>query len=302
MFVCFVNAPESCKTAKCGTHKRCVLRNGQAKCVCAPKCKVKNSRPKRVNHHSQLNDGNHQGVNRRRYNADDTSNLSSRMSGRGSDYSKINNINKNSSRTGKRHQHPQSYQSPHQRIHALDFVNNVDRRLNDDRTQFQSDKIISIITPSPSLSIRPSNLNSSHSHKKLIDAHAVAAAAAATQAPLLSSNRSSNLNAMEPLQSTTKRHSMATVHHSYSAKRRGTKNRSTNNSTSSLIDNNIVNVHSQHRISSGEQEFISKFHGHDIPYPPIDTTVGFQPNSLVLVSAMQSVKNNLYYSFILEFF
>lgn len=29
---------ESCATAKCGKSKRCVMRNGQPKCVCSPKC------------------------------------------------------------------------------------------------------------------------------------------------------------------------------------------------------------------------------------------------------------------------
>lgn len=31
---------ESCKTAKCGAGKKCVQRNNQPKCVCAPNCKA----------------------------------------------------------------------------------------------------------------------------------------------------------------------------------------------------------------------------------------------------------------------
>lgn len=37
-FFCTFAPPESCATAKCGKSKRCVMRNGQPKCVCSPKC------------------------------------------------------------------------------------------------------------------------------------------------------------------------------------------------------------------------------------------------------------------------
>lgn len=32
-------AADSCNSAKCGPQKRCVMRGGEPKCVCAPKCK-----------------------------------------------------------------------------------------------------------------------------------------------------------------------------------------------------------------------------------------------------------------------
>lgn len=209
--------------------------------MCAPKCKVKNPRPKRVNRYSQLND------ERQHLNA-----------------SKNNNSHKNNNRNGKRQQHQPNYQSSNQRINAM----------KSDRTQFQSDKIISIIAPSSlSSSIRPSNLTSSHSNKKFIDAHAVATVVVATQAP-----SNVNRNAMKSTQqSTTKRHLLATVHSLHGSKQRATKNHNVGNSSSSnsRIDNNIVGVNSRHQIPSVEQEFASKFHGHDIPYPPIDLAVSF---------------------------
>lgn len=238
---------ESCKTAKCGAHKNCVMRNGQPKCVCAPKCKVKNSRPKRVNRYSQSSDDHH--VNENSSNPDKSSNSSSVSGSR-----KTNNKNKHSNRNGKRHQHQPNYQSPHQRINAMEL----------DRTQFQSDKIISIIAPSSSSSTS-SNSNSSHSYKKIIDPNAVATV---TQVPLLPSN--GNRNAMKSLQLTTKRHLLATVHSLHGPKQRATKTHNINGNNSSRIDNHIVGVNSRHQISSIEQEFTSKFHGHDIPYPPID--------------------------------
>lgn len=42
---------ESCKTAKCGAGKKCIQRNEQPKCVCAPNCKA--SKGHRNNHNSK---------------------------------------------------------------------------------------------------------------------------------------------------------------------------------------------------------------------------------------------------------
>lgn len=227
---------ESCKTAQCGTHKKCIMRGGQPKCVCAPKCKSKKSRPKRINRYSRVDNGLHH--------------TSHRSSG-----SKTfnNNSNQNGKRHQHQHQHQQNYRSPYQRAQSahshqmnadVDVFNNFHR--SNHPTQFQSDKIISIIAASAvSSPNRSSYPNISHSHKK-------------------SANGGG-----KPSQVASKRHLLATVHHSHSLKRHGG-----NNTTTNPIDNNVVNINLRRQISSVEQEFtFSKFHGHDIPYPPIDLAV-----------------------------
>lgn len=255
-----------------------MMRDGQPKCVCAPKCKTKNPRPKRVNHYSQLNNGHHHERNRYRSNQDAPKRSSSSTTTSISSSSSINSINNknNSNRNGRRHHHHQNhqkYQSSHQRIHLdSDRMNqNIDvfsnRHPNNDRTQSHSDKIISIIAPSStSSSIRTSNSNSSHSHKN-------------------------SRNAIKSLQLPTERHLLATVHNSHSSKQRGGKiNR--NISNSSLIDNNIVNVNPRRQISSVEQGFLSTFHGHDLPYPPTDLAV-----SSILSNSNKNKRNKLFNSY-----
>lgn len=243
---------ESCKTAKCGTHKKCMMRGGQPKCVCAPKCKAKKFQRKRINRYSQVENGLHHAPHQ----------SSSRSSRRISATVGSNNINNASNRNAKRHQ--QNYQSPHQRnqhysiqmnadvevIHSLQHTNNP--------SQLHGDKIISVIAPLSSN--RSSYLNISHSHKRAFSKHAAAAATPAN-------------GRRKSLQSTTKRHLLATVHSSHSLKHRGRTNRHGSSNSSIPIDKNIVNIIARRQISSVEQHFTSKLHGHDIPYPPIDLAV-----------------------------
>lgn len=219
------------------------MRNGQPKCVCAPKCKAKKSRPKRINHYPQLHDGHHYMPHRSRSSNSKNSN-------------RRNNNNNNSIRNGKRHQHQRNYQSLHQRNQLSS------EQTKTDRTQFQNDKIISIIASSSSAwsSLnRLSNLNISHSHKKTIDAHSADATAVAN----------GHRNMVKSQQSTSKRHLLATVHHSHSSKRLS----KTNRNSSSPNGINIVDTNPHRQFSSAEKEFTSKFYGHDIPYPPIDLPV-----------------------------
>lgn len=204
------------------------MRGGQPKCVCAPRCKVKKYRTKRINRYSQPENGlqhaPHQSSSRRNSN-------------------------------GKRHH--QNYRTPHQRNQPyskqmntdVDLFNNLHHSNNP--TQLHADKIISIIAPLPSN--RSSYLNISHSHKRAFH---------------VSTN-----GRRKSLQSTTKRHLFATVHSSHSLKHRGKTNRHGSNNSSIPIDNNIVNINPRRQISSVEQHFTSKLHGHDIPYPPIDLAV-----------------------------
>lgn len=49
---------DSCSTAKCGPQKRCVIRGGEPKCVCAPKCKT--SSPLSASHHTKQRFGDAQ--------------------------------------------------------------------------------------------------------------------------------------------------------------------------------------------------------------------------------------------------
>lgn len=49
----FLANVESCKTAKCGSGKKCVQRNDQPKCICAPNCKA--SKGQRNNQNAKQN-------------------------------------------------------------------------------------------------------------------------------------------------------------------------------------------------------------------------------------------------------
>lgn len=43
------NTIDNCVTAKCGPNKRCVIRQGQPKCICAPNCKQKHVKHPKFN-------------------------------------------------------------------------------------------------------------------------------------------------------------------------------------------------------------------------------------------------------------
>lgn len=59
--------PDSCETSKCGPNKRCVMRNGHPKCICAPKCKKSSSQNKTANHHHLPTSSSHHHKRKRRY-------------------------------------------------------------------------------------------------------------------------------------------------------------------------------------------------------------------------------------------
>ncbi|XP_031634012.1 follistatin isoform X2 [Contarinia nasturtii] len=252
---------DSCKTAKCGTHKKCVMRSGQPKCVCAPKCKTKNQRPKRGNpytHSLQIkhNHQHHHGLNLPR---------------RSNDHNSGNN--------GNHHQHQHHHLHHHQSIQndddptSHDAVQIIDDELNN-RSYTKSDKIISIIAPIP----HPSNLSiSSHRSKKIhlhnngqqsmVKSMKHLMDATTTMTSLTTTGQSMNNShtiQQQQQQQQQNRHQIDINHH------RSNKLLQKNvYSNSSLIDNNIVNVNHR-RQTSVEQQFKSKFYGHDIPYPPID--------------------------------
>lgn len=130
-----------------------------------------------------------------------------------------------------------------------------------DQSNTKSDKIISIIAPIHSNS---SNLSSSHRSKKF----------------KLHNNNTAQMhngrrNMQKPITETTPmmekhfnaRHHQSGINHHHKLSH---KNDEYNNS--SLSDNNIVNVNHR-RQTSVEEQFKSKFYGHDIPYPPIDLPV-----------------------------
>lgn len=236
------NLIDSCKTAKCGTHKKCVIRDGQPKCVCAPKCKTKNQRPKRVNRHANAQlQSNAQGLNGRSVDAPDRT-------------LQLNN------QSGNRH-HQSIHIDAAATSHDVQIFTTHNDHLNN-RSNTKSDKIISIIAP-----ILPSNLSSSHRPKK-IKSHKTTTTTTTTT-PAANGRRM----LVKSTQST--QHLMTASNKSYARHRQNGKNHkhklSTQNqySNSSLFDNNIVNVNHR-RQTSVEQQFKSKFYGHDIPYPPID--------------------------------
>ncbi|XP_055320206.1 uncharacterized protein LOC129577357 isoform X2 [Sitodiplosis mosellana] len=224
---------DSCKTAKCGAHKKCVMRSGQPKCVCAPKCKTKNQRPKRNgggNHHahSQFN-SNYQGLNHHHH-----------------------------------HHHQSSIDDNDDTSH--DDVQIINNDLNNtNRSHTKSDKIISIIAPIH----HPSNLSSSHRSKKIHNTEQMHNDKGGGTVSNNSSRQnmvksSKHLVASSNSNSTARQHHQSGISHRH--KMRTHKNEYSN---SSLIDNNIVNVNHR-RQTSVEQQFKSNFYGHDIPYPPID--------------------------------
>lgn len=202
------------------------MRAGQPKCVCAPKCKTKNQRPKRGNHHahSQLKI-NHHGLKRH-----------------ANDHNWPNQSDEN---------HRQSIQSD---IDTSPYVQIFDHRNN--QSHAKSDKIISIIAPIHS---NPSNLSSSHRSKKI---------------KLHNGNRQTIESARHSVASHNSQwHHSAKQHQSGINRRHKLSHQNEYSSNSStLFDNNVSNVNHR-RQASVEEQFKSKFYGHDIPYPPIDLPV-----------------------------
>lgn len=237
-------------------HKKCIMRSGQPKCVCAPKCKTKNQRPKRGNpytHSLQIKHNQHQ--------------------------QELNQRRRSNDHSGNNHQHQHHHLHQHQHHHqsiqndddhtSHDVVQIFDDELNN-RSYTKSDKIISIIAPIS----HPSNLSiSSHRSKKIhlnnndqqMMVKSMKHLMDATTSMATTSESMNNSYAMRQQH----RHQSGINHH------HPTKLLQKNEySNSSLIDNNIVNMNHR-RQTSVEQQFKSKFYGHDIPYPPIDLPVSF---------------------------
>lgn len=118
-----------------------MIRSGQPKCVCAPKCKAKNQRPKRNNRHAtaQSKSPSHQEQHRR---SGDLSNRTLILNQSG---------------------HYQSTQIDADTSHDVQIFHSDN--LNN-QSNMKSDKIISIIAP-----IHPSNLSSSHRRKETRQPH-----------------------------------------------------------------------------------------------------------------------------------
>lgn len=253
-FFFFSISVDSCKTAKCGTHKKCVMRSGQPKCVCAPKCKTKNQRPKRgdgnQHHaHSQFK-SNHQGLNQQQQQQQHLT----------SDHS------------GEMNHHQSSIDDTDNTSH--DNVQIFDNDLNNqNQSHIKSDKIISIIAPSIH---HPSNLSISHRSKKIHNAAQLHNGSSSSSNGGSGSGSNSRRNmdkSTKHLIANSSNNSAARQHHQSGINHRHKITTHKNEySNSSLIDNNIVNVNHR-RQTSVEQQFKSKFYGHDIPYPPIDLPV-----------------------------
>lgn len=97
---------DSCETSNCGPNKRCVIRNGRPKCICAPNCKKYSSQNKtNQNHHHHLpTASSHSSKRKRRHhqmlqsqdeNAEILGNLSSMRSRRWTDDSVAHHNNNN---------------------------------------------------------------------------------------------------------------------------------------------------------------------------------------------------------------
>lgn len=237
---------DSCKTAKCGPHKKCVLRSGQPKCVCAIKCKTKNQRPKRggANHHAHSQfKSNHQGLNQQHHH---------------------------------QHHHQSSIDDNDDTSHDDVHIFNNDLN-NTNRSHRKSDKIISIIAPIH----HSSNLSSSHRPKKIHNSARMHSGGGGGGVIVSDGTPSTNSSRRNMVKSS--KHSVANPngnpaarqHHQSGINHRHKITAHKNEySNSSLIDNNIVNVNHR-RQTSVEQQFKSKFYGHDIPYPPIDLPVSW---------------------------
>lgn len=208
------------------------MRSGQPKCVCAPNCKAKNQRPKHGNN---------------RAHAQLNGNHEGGLKRHTNDHSEPNRSDQN---------HRQSIQTD---VDTSHYVQIFDHRNN--QSHAKSDKIISIIAPIHSSS-NPSNLSSSHRSKK-IKLHNAAQQHNANRNMAKSTKHLVALN-----NSHAKQHPSGMGHTMHKPH----KNEYSNSSSSSLFDNNILNVNHR-RQTSVEEQFKSKFYGHDIPYPPIDLPV-----------------------------
>lgn len=230
------------------------MRDGQPKCVCAPKCKTKNQRPKRINRHAIAQLKSHQQTLNESLSSIDTDQMHQFMN-----------------QSGQSHRHNQSIHieinantSHDIQIFHSDHLNN--------RSNTKSDKIISIIAP-----ILPSNLSSSHKSKKMQSHHQQTD----LTDPVTVNNKKNMLKSTQ-----SSRHLMATTNKSYAQHRQNGKNHRHKLATtkhqysnSSIFDNNIVNINHRHQTSI-EQQLKSKFYGHDIPYPPIDLPVSLLNNTI----------------------
>lgn len=229
------------------------MRDGQPRCVCAPKCKTKN-RPKRVNRHATIAQLKSHHDEMDQHSQDDDHHNDDDVADRRIYQQQMN-------RSGKSHSHHQSIHTDAVTATSQHDVQIFHTHNLNNRSNTKSDKIISIIAP-----ILPSNLSSSHRHKKMQSHHQQ------RQQQQQKSAKSVQQSSKHALATSNK--SYAKQHHPISKNHRHklstTKNQYSN---SSLFDNNIVNINHHRRQTSVEQQFKSKFYGHDIPYPPIDSPV-----------------------------
>lgn len=261
-----ISPSDSCKTAKCGARKKCVMRSGEPRCVCAPKCKTKN-RPKRGHRHvqsqllhlqshieSQLHsNNNHDGLNhQQRKRSNDFSNRTL-----------INHPNGNN--------HHQSIQIDADDTSHDDNDDDVqifhDDHLNN-RSNMKSDKMVSIIAP-----IQHSNLSSSHRRKKTTLHSSAMTHNGRRNVHKIPTKASSNHSDDTATEATMSNNSHAKHRQNGNSNKHKLAHKHQYSNSSSQLDNNIFNVNHRHRQTSVEQQFKSKFYGHDIPYPPIDLPV-----------------------------
>lgn len=160
------------------------------------------------------------------------------------------------------HHHHNYHHHEHQSI-KLDPDTSHDVQIFHNQSNTKSEKIISITAP-----ILLSNLSSSHRPKtiKLHKKMAVTTTAA-------SNGQRNQKKSIQSQQS-------ADASHNFHAKKRqrginhDIHKLAPNNQygNGSQFDNNIVTINYRHQTSL-QQQFKSKFNGHDIPYPPVDLPV-----------------------------
>lgn len=272
----FVFATDSCTTAKCGPHKRCVMRSGQPKCVCAPKCKAVN-RVKKVNR-SNYEQQHHHHQHHQKYNT-----LAYSRSFR-SENDRRKSLSKKSRRQ------PLDATTAHSIDHHMSDVQILFGTSNGaNQTTAKSDRMIAI---APALITNPNGhrfkkrkSDSSISHATHINGKLLATR------KLVSNNNNNILNDSNALHH-DESFAMNKMQHMHRRHRTNIYSNYGNNITGN--DRN----HYRHRIGSSNEEddvgggggsgmedennswddrIRSGFYGHDLPYPPFDVPVGFFP-------------------------
>lgn len=271
---------DSCATAKCGPHKRCVIRSGQPKCVCAPKCKAMNrvkkyNRPKYDSPYPQKYKSLALLNRSYRKNADERQNRESSPSSK--------NIHRKN-----RHQHVlMDATTPVIIDHQLSDVSVFfDANNSPNRTNARSDKMISIVAPPSTITNLSSHrfkkrktsssvLNQQQQQSQHNNGKSLAARKFVSNrnSNLLTNNNNSDVSLNDEIftnemQHTHRRHRINTKNNYGSNITSNNRNHYRHNSNNNEDDDDDENNSWSDRIRSG-------FYGHDIPYPPIDVPVSF---------------------------